>query len=262
MENNGTITINMNSQPVKKKESDTGVVFLPIAVIVSFMVGSLAQLLIESLSANLFAENEVNYLITRAISYSISLVSGTFTLIIPILFSFSQKTFARKLSFVSSAFISQCITVVLQCLAQTLACLIIYRVDKEAAISTFGLIIEILGVISNIFKAIFSAIIYVTINKKIGLEKLKEVETNNDEESVMVDANANINVNINPKSKTVAALLCFFFGSLGIHRFYAGKIGTGFLWLLTAGLCGIGSFVDFFLILLGLFKDSNGYDLS
>jgi TM2 domain-containing membrane protein YozV len=31
------------------------------------------------------------------------------------------------------------------------------------------------------------------------------------------------------KSRLVAALLCFFFGALGIHRFYVGKIGTGIL---------------------------------
>ena len=47
------------------------------------------------------------------------------------------------------------------------------------------------------------------------------------------------------KSRIVAALLCFFLGYLGIHRFYVGKIGTGVLWLLTAGIFGIGAFVDF-----------------
>lgn len=61
-----------------------------------------------------------------------------------------------------------------------------------------------------------------------------------------------------PKSKAVAALLCFFLGALGVHRFYAGKIGTGVLWLLTAGLFGIGSLVDFFIILFGGFQDAEG----
>lgn len=31
------------------------------------------------------------------------------------------------------------------------------------------------------------------------------------------------------KSRGVAAVLCFFLGGLGIHRFYVGKIGTGLL---------------------------------
>jgi len=40
---------------------------------------------------------------------------------------------------------------------------------------------------------------------------------------------------ISPKSRLVALLLCFFFGILGAHRFYVGKIGTGVLMLLTLG---------------------------
>ncbi len=51
------------------------------------------------------------------------------------------------------------------------------------------------------------------------------------------------------KNKWVALLLCVFFGSLGVHRFYEGKIGTGILYLLTLGLFGIGVFIDFFKIL-------------
>ena len=61
-----------------------------------------------------------------------------------------------------------------------------------------------------------------------------------------------------PKSKLVAALLCFFLGEFGIHRFYAGKIGTGILWLLTLGFGGIGAIIDFIMILLGKFKDGDG----
>lgn len=48
------------------------------------------------------------------------------------------------------------------------------------------------------------------------------------------------------KSKGVAYLLWFFFGIFGGHRFYIGKIGTGFLWFFTAGLFFIGNFIDLF----------------
>ena len=68
----------------------------------------------------------------------------------------------------------------------------------------------------------------------------------------------NQNQIISSKSKGVAAVLCFFLGSLGIHRFYVGKVGTGILWLLTLGLCGFGTLVDFIMILCGSFKDGYG----
>lgn len=60
------------------------------------------------------------------------------------------------------------------------------------------------------------------------------------------------------KSKGTAAVLCFFLGALGVHRFYVGKIGTGILWLVTLGFCGIGEIVDFIMILCGSFTDKNG----
>jgi len=57
------------------------------------------------------------------------------------------------------------------------------------------------------------------------------------------------------KNKTTALVLCIFLGGLGAHRFYVGKVGTGILYLLTAGLCGLGWIADIILIAIGSFKD-------
>ena len=51
------------------------------------------------------------------------------------------------------------------------------------------------------------------------------------------------------KSQAIALVLNFFLGTLGVHRFYLGKIGTGIIWLLTLGVFGIGYFVDFIRLL-------------
>jgi len=64
--------------------------------------------------------------------------------------------------------------------------------------------------------------------------------------------------NVSPKGRLVAVLLCFFFGIIGVHRFYVGKIGTGIIQILTLGGLGIWVLIDFIMILAGSFKDKDG----
>ena len=60
------------------------------------------------------------------------------------------------------------------------------------------------------------------------------------------------------KSFIITFLLCFFFGWLGFHRFYVGKIGTGLLQLVTGGGFGVWWFIDFFMVIFRKFTDKDG----
>ena len=90
----------------------------------------------------------------------------------------------------------------------------------------------------------------------------------------ITNTNDNINANTNTnviggmygprKSKMVALILCIlgFFGLAGIHRMYVGKVGSGFLHLITGGICFIGTVIDLISILSGGFRDSYGQPLA
>ena len=70
--------------------------------------------------------------------------------------------------------------------------------------------------------------------------------------------NPSSNPNASPKKRLVALLLNFFFGFLGVHRFYVGKIGTGIFQFFTLGGLFIWTLIDLFTILFGSFKDIDG----
>ena len=58
--------------------------------------------------------------------------------------------------------------------------------------------------------------------------------------------------------KTAALLITIFLGEIGVHRFMAGKTGTGIIWMLTFGCFGIGYIVDVVQVATGKFTKKDG----
>lgn len=95
--------------------------------------------------------------------------------------------------------------------------------------------------------------------------KKEEKKDNNSGININVSNNQNsgqpvyIANNTKAVNKVVYCLLAFFLGGIGVHKFYAGKTGTGILFLLFCWtfIPGIIAFIDF---IVGLCKkaDANG----
>ena len=64
--------------------------------------------------------------------------------------------------------------------------------------------------------------------------------------------------NVSNKSWVLLLLLSIFLGSLGIDRFYLGKVGTGILKLVTFGGLGLWWLIDIILVVMGRMRDSSG----
>ena len=60
------------------------------------------------------------------------------------------------------------------------------------------------------------------------------------------------------RSYTTSLLLSFFFGYLGVDRFYLGYTGLGIAKLLTVGGCGVWALIDLILIAMRKVTDSEG----
>ncbi len=78
-----------------------------------------------------------------------------------------------------------------------------------------------------------------------------------------IPAQLGVPAGISPLSRTVALLLCIFFGWMGVHKFYVGKVGDGIIYLLFSwtGVPAFIAFIEIFIIANGTFRDDKGLPL-
>jgi len=67
---------------------------------------------------------------------------------------------------------------------------------------------------------------------------------------------------VSPKSFVMTWIFSWLLGSLGVDRFYLGKVGTGILKLITFGGFGIWTLIDLILVLTGNQRDKQGRTLA
>ena len=96
----------------------------------------------------------------------------------------------------------------------------------------------------------FNAVEKVAI-KQIAKKVAKMDQTAPVKEQTISKADAATAGGLDDNEMIIAAILCFFLGYLGIHRFYLGYTTVGILQLLTAGGCGIWFIIDLVRILTG-----------
>ncbi len=84
-----------------------------------------------------------------------------------------------------------------------------------------------------------------TMSNKLPSEKLMSVR---ERLEILDDSRMVIIQSVEYKDPTTMLLISLFLGTFGVDRFMLGDVGMGILKLLTFGLCGVLTIIDWFIV--------------
>lgn len=246
---------------VKKRNKSTNTLMLVLAGL-GTAIGNILSSGIGSVVTGILFKEDNNSWAYYQMSFNLNVVISFLAnaIILLICAAISCKKATSLLKFLVCCISGKAIGTFIGSIIMTVAATVCYFKDFEL-ITIEAKITFAVQILMIIFSSVFAVLLLLFLTAKEENEKSSDIiENGTQSETQLNSANVDLTEK-SPKSRGAAIVLCIFLGTLGIHRFYTEKVGTGILWLLTGGLFGIGVIVDFFMLLFGGFKDADGLRL-